>query len=112
MVRPSLAIGFVVESRFRDRQLEEGPKDNRAFGRGQRFHASERTGRREQAELLPSSPGTAADVYKFDLEALTPLAARIGPPADAVHTPLDRVPDAVGSPFWKAGDLTTHLNHV
>ncbi len=51
-------------------------------------------------------------MYKFDLEALTPLAARIGPPADAVHTPLDRVPDAVGSPFWEAGDLTTHLNHV
>src|SRR3954453_15511461 len=56
--------------------------------------------------------GTAAEVYKFDLDALTPLAARIGPPAAAVHTRLDHVPDAVGSPFWEAGDLTTHLNHV
>jgi predicted TIM-barrel fold metal-dependent hydrolase len=56
--------------------------------------------------------GTAAEVYKFDLDALTPLAARIGPSAAAVHTPLDRVPDAVGSPFWEPGDLTTHLNHV
>jgi hypothetical protein len=56
--------------------------------------------------------GTAAQVYKFDLEALTPLAARIGPPVDAVHAPLDRVPDSVGSPFWDASELTSHLNHV
>jgi hypothetical protein len=56
--------------------------------------------------------GTAADVYKFDLEALTPLAARIGPPARAVHTRLDEVPRAVNSPFWEADDLTRLLNHV
>ena len=56
--------------------------------------------------------GTAAEVYGFDLEALTPLAARIGPPADAVHTPLDHVPDSVGSPFWDASDMTSRLNHV
>ena len=56
--------------------------------------------------------GTAADVYKFDLEALTPLATRIGPPARAVHTRLDDVPRAVNSPFWEADDLTRLLNHV
>lgn len=56
--------------------------------------------------------GTAAGVYRFDLDALTPVAARIGPPASVVHTPLDAVPDAVGSPFWEADDLTTVLNQV
>jgi predicted TIM-barrel fold metal-dependent hydrolase len=56
--------------------------------------------------------GTAAEVYQFDLDALTPVAARIGPPVAAVHEPLDTLPDAVGSPFWDADDLTTLLNHV
>ncbi len=56
--------------------------------------------------------GTAADVYRFDLDALTPLAARIGPPAAAVRTPLDAVPDSVNSPFWEADELTTLLNQI
>ena len=45
----------------------------------------------DDATLRMLLAGTAADVYHFDLEALTPLAARIGPPADDVHAPLDRV---------------------
>jgi predicted TIM-barrel fold metal-dependent hydrolase len=56
--------------------------------------------------------GTAADVYHFDLDALAPVAARIGPPATAVHERLERRPDAVGSPFWDADDLTSVLNQV
>jgi predicted TIM-barrel fold metal-dependent hydrolase len=56
--------------------------------------------------------GTAADVYRFDLHALTPLAARIGPPAAAVHTPLDAVPESVNSPFWEADELTSVLNQI
>ncbi len=56
--------------------------------------------------------GTAADVYRFDLGALTPIAAHIGPPAAEVHTRLDDVPEAVGSPFWEADDLTSALNQV
>ena len=66
----------------------------------------------DDATLRMLLAGTAADVYGFDLDALTPLAARIGPPAAAVHTRLDAVPDAVGSPFWEADDLTSALNQV
>jgi predicted TIM-barrel fold metal-dependent hydrolase len=54
--------------------------------------------------------GTAAEVYKFDLDALTPIAARVGPPVDAVHTPLAEAPNAVGSPFWEPDPLTSALN--
>jgi hypothetical protein len=43
---------------------------------------------------------------------LTPIAATIGPPAAAVHTRLDAVPEAVGSPFWEADDLTSALNQA
>jgi len=56
--------------------------------------------------------GTAAKVYDFDLEALTPIAARIGPPAADVHRPLDAVPDTPNSPFWEADALTSVLNHA
>jgi predicted TIM-barrel fold metal-dependent hydrolase len=37
--------------------------------------------------------GNAADLYGFNLEALAPLAARIGPSVAEVATPLDEVPD-------------------
>jgi hypothetical protein len=32
--------------------------------------------------------GTIAEVYGFDLDALTPVAARIGPEVSLIHTPL------------------------
>jgi hypothetical protein len=54
--------------------------------------------------------GTAAKVYKFDLEALTPIAARVGPPADGIHEPLAELPNSVGSPFWEPEPLTGLLN--
>ena len=66
----------------------------------------------DDATLRMLLAGTAADVYRFDLDALTPVAARIGPPAGDVHTRLAAVPDAVGSPFWEADDLTSRLNHI
>jgi predicted TIM-barrel fold metal-dependent hydrolase len=56
--------------------------------------------------------GTAARVYRFDLEALTPIAARIGPPVALVHTPLVERPDVPGSPFWDATELTDVLNRI
>jgi len=37
--------------------------------------------------------GNAARLYGFDLDALAPLAARVGPRVDEVATPLDRLPD-------------------
>jgi predicted TIM-barrel fold metal-dependent hydrolase len=43
--------------------------------------------------------GVAAGVYGFDLEALTPVAGRIGPLVSEVHTPLDVMPESRGEPF-------------
>ena len=40
---------------------------------------------------------TAAKVYGFDLDALAPLADRIGPTVEQVATPLDQVPDGASS---------------
>ena len=63
---PSPHDGFVVEARFRDRQLEEGPKDDRAFGRGQRFHASELIGRRNRRSCYRASTLTFTTTEKGD----------------------------------------------
>jgi predicted TIM-barrel fold metal-dependent hydrolase len=54
---------------------------------------------------------TAAALYRFDLDALTPLAARIGPPIAAVHTPLGDPPVAKGSAFWAPTELRVALDH-
>lgn len=43
--------------------------------------------------------GVAAEVYGFDVVALTPLAARIGPLVAEVHVPLVHRPDSRGEPF-------------
>ena len=34
----------------------------------------------------------AADVYGFDLDALAPVAAKVGPTVDEVNEPLDVIP--------------------
>ncbi len=44
---------------------------------------------------------TAAGVYDFDLDALAPFAARIGPLVDEVAQPLDEVPADSGSPAFR-----------
>ena len=41
----------------------------------------------------------AADLYRFDTEALAPIAARIGPPVSEVHTPLNELPVSKGLSF-------------
>ena len=43
--------------------------------------------------------GVAAGVYDFDLDALTPVAARVGPKVADVHTPLTELPVVPGEPF-------------
>jgi predicted TIM-barrel fold metal-dependent hydrolase len=43
--------------------------------------------------------GVAAGVYGFDLDALTPVAARVGPKVADVHTPLDELPVSCGMAF-------------
>jgi hypothetical protein len=42
---------------------------------------------------------TAADLYGFDLAALAPTAARIGPPVDQVTAGLDSLPDSESLAF-------------
>lgn len=49
--------------------------------------------------------GTAASVYGFDVEALTPIAARIGPLVSEVHTPLTGPPPSRGEPFRELSPL-------
>jgi predicted TIM-barrel fold metal-dependent hydrolase len=44
-------------------------------------------------EVAPMVGLTAADVYGFDLDALAPVAARVGPRVDEVALPLDHVPE-------------------
>ena len=43
---------------------------------------------------------TAAGVYGFDLDALAPIAERVGPRVDDVAVPLDTVPADSGSPAF------------
>ena len=43
-------------------------------------------------ELQQLLAGNAARVYGFDLDALAPIAARVGPTVDEVAVPLDTVP--------------------
>jgi len=43
-------------------------------------------------ELRRLLAGNAADLYDFDLDALAPLAAEIGPTVSEVATPIDEVP--------------------
>ncbi len=52
-----------------------------------------------EADCRRMLAGTAADVYGFDLDALTPVAARVGPRVDVVHTPLTEVPAAPSEAF-------------
>jgi len=46
-----------------------------------------------EEELRKMLAGNAAKLYDFDLDALAPLAATIGPGVDEVATPIDSVPD-------------------
>ncbi|MFP3899953.1 MAG: amidohydrolase family protein [Acidimicrobiia bacterium] len=46
----------------------------------------------DPAELRKLLAGNAAALYDFDLDALAPLAARIGPTVEEVATPIDHVP--------------------
>jgi len=52
----------------------------------------------EPAELRPLLADNAAQVYDFDLDALAPIAARVGPTVDEVAVPLDEIPSDATSP--------------
>lgn len=46
-----------------------------------------------EVELRQMLAGNAAKMYDFDLDALAPLAARIGPRVDEVAQPIDEIPN-------------------
>ena len=57
---------------------------------------------------LPKDPGgNAARLYRFDLDALVPVATKIGPTVAEVHTPLEdtgyRAPAAFGYRPFEGG---------
>lgn len=52
-----------------------------------------------ESECRQMLGGVAAEVYNFDLEALTPIAQRVGPVVAEVHCPLDTRPVSCGEPF-------------
>jgi hypothetical protein len=61
------------------------------------------------AECRQMLAGTAAGVYHFDAPALAPIAARIGPPVELVHTPLTEIPVSTGSAFAPPEELALAL---
>jgi predicted TIM-barrel fold metal-dependent hydrolase len=48
----------------------------------------------DPAELRRILAGNAAELYDFDLDALAPLAAQIGPSVDEIAQPLTELPEA------------------
>ncbi len=56
--------------------------------------------RTDPSELQQVLAGNAAKVYGFDLEALAPIAARVGPRLDELATPLDAIPSGATSPAF------------
>jgi hypothetical protein len=54
---------------------------------------------------------TAAELYRFDLDVLTPVAERIGPRIDEVARPLDALPDdSAGAAFWRPNEVQAVLD--
>ena len=54
----------------------------------------------DPVELQQLLAGNATTVYGFDLDALAPIAARVGPRVDEVAQPLDAVPADSNSPAF------------
>ena len=58
-----------------------------------REHLRARFSNVEPAEVQMMLSTNAAGLYGFDLEALRPLAAQIGPTVAEVQTPIDALPE-------------------
>jgi predicted TIM-barrel fold metal-dependent hydrolase len=56
----------------------------------------------DETELQQLLGGNAAALYDFDLDALAPLADRIGPTVDEIAVPLDRLPDQPNEALLRA----------
>jgi predicted TIM-barrel fold metal-dependent hydrolase len=56
----------------------------------------------DSADLQQILAGSAAAVYGFDLDALAPLAAKVGPTVAELAEPLDALPDSPNEALLKA----------
>jgi predicted TIM-barrel fold metal-dependent hydrolase len=56
----------------------------------------------EPSELQQLLAGNAAALYDFDLDALAPLAERVGPTVEELAQPLERLPDEPNEALLKA----------
>ena len=54
----------------------------------------------DEADLRKIFAENASKVYRIDMDALIPLAERIGPSVDEVATPLETVPKGAFSPAF------------
>jgi predicted TIM-barrel fold metal-dependent hydrolase len=55
-----------------------------------------------EADLRAILAGNAAKLYDFDLTALAPIAARVGPTVTELATPLDQLPDHANEALRRA----------
>lgn len=62
-----------------------------------------------ETDLRSMLAGNAAKLYQFDLDALTPIAAAIGPAVDEVAEPLEDWPAHPGAAFLKEDPLEALL---
>ena len=54
----------------------------------------------DEADVRRVVTENAARVYGFDVEALTPVAEKVGPTVDEIKVPLDQIPKDSGSPAF------------
>jgi hypothetical protein len=58
----------------------------------------------DPAEVHRLVAANAADLYGFDLDALAPLAARVGPTVAELSEPLGALPEGANDALRKAAD--------
>lgn len=66
-----------------------------------REHLRQRFSGSDPAELRKILAGNTAELYGFDLDALAPLAARVGPTIDEISQPLIELPDGANEALMR-----------
>jgi predicted TIM-barrel fold metal-dependent hydrolase len=66
-----------------------------------REHLRQRFSGSDPADLRKILAGNTAELYGFDLDALAPLAARVGPTIDEISQPLIELPDGANEALMR-----------